>query len=123
MAMETRPKGKSFWMLPFAVQATRGVIREQRIRRIAMFMIILLAMLMLFAGTTFLQETLDHHVHAARFILYWVGCGWLTLTALLLALFDMLIVRAQVRSARKILEQQVATARELQKHRDDLANE
>ena len=88
-------------MLPFVAHVTRGVIREQRIRRMVMFVIILVAMLMLFAGTTFLQETLDHHVHAAWFILYWLACGWLTVTALLLALFDMLVIRAQARAARK----------------------
>jgi hypothetical protein len=119
MAMETRPKGKSFWMLSFATQVARGIIREQRVRRTAMFVIILLAMLMLFAGTTFLQDTLDHHVHAAWFIFYWLACGWLTVTALMLALFDMLIVRAQLRAARKLFEKDLAASRELQKRGED----
>jgi hypothetical protein len=36
-----------------------------------------------------------------------VACAWLTLTALLLALFDLLMLRAQDRAARKILSEKL----------------
>jgi hypothetical protein len=112
MAMETRPKGKSFWMLSFAAQVARGVIKEARVRRITMFVIIALAIAMLVAGVTFLAETLDHHAQPIWFILYWLACGWLTVTALLLALFDLLILRMQARAARKAMNLEVELRRQ-----------
>ncbi len=101
MAMENPPNGKGFWLLSFATQITRGLLRDSSARRKTMFAILGLAVFMLVAGSTFLRETLDHRVHAAWFIIFWLACGWLTATALLLALFDLLILRAQGRAARK----------------------
>ena len=75
-------------------------------RRKMMSALIVLAALMLIAGSTFLQETLNPREHAVRFILFWLACAWFTITALLLALFDALMVRAQGRAARKVLQQQ-----------------
>jgi hypothetical protein len=40
--------------------------------------------------------------------LYWLVCAWLTLTAILLALFDILVVRAQARKAEKLLHGQMS---------------
>ena len=90
----------------FVVHATRGVIRDQRSRRKMMSAVIIVAVLMLIAGSTFLQEVLNPREHAVRFILYWLVCAWFTITALLLALFDALMVRAQARAARKQLQQE-----------------
>jgi len=45
--------------------------------------------------------------HPGWFLLFWVACGWLTLTAFLLALFDLLMVRAQDRAARRILREKL----------------
>ena len=70
-----------------------------------MSILIMLAVLMLIAGSTFLHEALNPREHALRFILFWFGCAWLTITALLLALFDALMVRAQGRAARSMLQQ------------------
>lgn len=70
-----------------------------------MTILIIVAALMLVAGSTFLQTALNPREHAVRFILFWLACGWLTLTALLLALFDALMVRAQGRAAGKMLQQ------------------
>ena len=61
------------------------------------------AVLMLIAGTTFLQDLLNPREHAVRFIFYWLTCAWFTLGTLLLALFDALMVRAQARAARKMM--------------------
>ena len=60
---------------------------------------------LLFCGMTVLRGWLDPHEHPGRFILYWLICGWQTLLALLLALLDVLMVRAQARAARKALRE------------------
>jgi hypothetical protein len=68
-----------------------------------MFITLVIAMLMLFFGTTFLQPLLSPREHPGWFLLFWLACAWLTLTALFLALFDLLMLRAQGRAARKTL--------------------
>jgi hypothetical protein len=40
-------------------------------------------------------------------VFFWATCAWFTLTALLLALFDLLILRVQDRAARKILREKL----------------
>ena len=68
-----------------------------------MFVLLVAAMLMIFLGTTLLREPLAPREHPIWFILFWIACGWLTFGALLLAIFDMLLVRAQNRADRKAL--------------------
>ncbi len=85
----------------FAAHSARGLLRDQTTRRWVMFVTLVLAMLMLFAGTTFLN--IDAHEHPGWFVFFWLACAWLTLTALLLALFDLLMVRAQSRAAKRKL--------------------
>jgi len=94
-------------IVSFAIHSARGVIRDQSTRRWVMFITLLLAMLMLFCGTTFLQPLLSPREHPGWFLLFWVTCAWLTLTAFLLALFDLLMVRAQDRAARRILREKL----------------
>jgi len=94
-------------IVSFAIHSERGVIRDQSTRRWVMFITLLVAMLMLFFGTTFLQPLLSPREHPAWFLLFWVACAWLTLTAFLLALFDLLMVRAQNRAARRILREKL----------------
>ena len=94
-------------IVSFAIHSARGVIRDQSTRRWVMFITLLVAMLMLFCGTTFLQPLLSSREHPGWFLLFWVTCGWLTLTAFLLALFDLLMVRAQDRAARRILREKL----------------
>ncbi len=72
-------------------------------RRKAMFWSALVALLMLFCGATFLAPVLDPREHAARFVLYWLACAWITITIVLLAIFDLLMVRAQGRAQRRAL--------------------
>jgi cellulose synthase/poly-beta-1,6-N-acetylglucosamine synthase-like glycosyltransferase len=102
-AMNGEPK--RLRIVSFALHATRGLIRNQTMRRWVMFFTVLAAMLMLFAGMTFLQPFLSPKEHPAWFILFWIACGWLTITALLLALFDFLMVRLQARSAQRELRE------------------
>ena len=101
---------KNLRKVSFIAHATRGVIRDQSMRRKMMSAVIVVAALMLIAGSTFLQETLNPREHAVRFILYWLACAWFTVTALLLALFDALMVRAQARAARKNLQEQFSSS-------------
>src|SRR5438132_12947656 len=82
-------------IVSFAIHSARGGIRDQSTRRWAMFITLLVAMLMLFSGTTFLQPPLSPREHTAWFLLFWVTCPWLPLRAFLLSLFDLLMVQAQ----------------------------
>lgn len=91
-------------IISFAAHAARGVIRDQSTRRWTMFVTLLVAMLLLFCGTTFLQPLLAPHEHPAWFILFWLACGWFTMTALFLALFDLLLLRTESRRARRDLQ-------------------
>jgi type VI protein secretion system component VasK len=84
---------------------TRGIILDPRARRWAMFILLLVALCMVFAGSTFLSGSIDT---PWSFIVYWGICGWLTLAALLLALWDLLLLRAAARRERRQLEKQIA---------------
>ena len=97
---------KNLRKVSFIAHATRGIIRDQATRRKTMAAVIAVAALMLIAGATVLQEMLNPREHAIRFILFWLVCAWFTITALLLALFDALMIRAQARAARKQLQQE-----------------
>jgi hypothetical protein len=85
---------------------TKGIIRDQRMRRQAMFWITMGAMLMLFLGSWLLSDRWGRE-HPWLYLLYWFICGWLTLTGMLLALLDILVLRAAQRTARRILEKQM----------------
>jgi MFS family permease len=104
--METRPPKKSFWMVPFTVQITRGLLRDERSRRRTMGISLLIAVVMLVAGLTVLRPWLNPHEHPWRFIFFWFACAWETLLVLLLALLDLLLVRARARATRKALQEE-----------------
>lgn len=91
-------------MVPFTVQVTRGLLRDERSRRRTMGISLLIAVGMLMAGLTFLRPWLNPHEHPWRFVFFWFACAWETLLVLLLALLDLLLVRAQARAARKALQ-------------------
>jgi len=101
----TDPEEKQLRAVSFVVHATRGVIRDQKTRRKTMFALIVLALLLLFAGSTFLQAPLNPREHPVGFLLFWIICGWLTLTAVLLALFDVLMVKLESRRERRALRE------------------
>lgn len=93
-------------MVPFTVHATRGLVRDQQSRRKTLTISLIIAVVLLVAGLTVLRPWLDPHEHPWRFILYWLVCAWEIVLVLLLALFDLLMVRAQTRAAKKLLEEQ-----------------
>src|SRR5437588_9356849 len=103
--MENLPDEKRLRSTSFVVHATRGVIRDQTTRRKAMLYLLMLALLLLIAGFTFLQPPLKPRSHPWRVILFSIICIWLTFTALLLALFDLLILRLQTRRAERALRE------------------
>ena len=73
---------------------------------------LVVAVVMVIAGSTVLQEVLNHREHALRFIAYWLACAWFTVATVLLALFDALIVRAEGRAARRRLRDDVSSDEE-----------
>jgi TRAP-type C4-dicarboxylate transport system permease small subunit len=107
--MDESPEEKNLEAVSFVVHATRGVIRGQRTRRKAMVFCLTLAVLMLLAGFTIFQSALNPHEHPWFVILFWVACVWLTFTATLLAIFDLLIIRAEVRKAQRELREKLET--------------
>jgi len=108
--METRLPEKRLQVGPFAVQATRGVLRDPRVRRKTMAILLVTALILIALGVTGGKAWFEPHEHPARFILFWFACGWITLTALLLALLDLLVVRTEARRARKALRAEVDTS-------------
>jgi hypothetical protein len=73
-----------------------------------MFVLLVVALALLFLGATFLQTALDPRERPIWFISFWAVCGWLTLTALLLAIFDLLMVRIEARKAERSLREKLA---------------
>lgn len=106
--MNTPPPEQRLRTARFAVHATRGIIRDRKVRRVTISILLALAVLMVIGGSTFLRDFLNPRAQGAGwFAVYWLACGWMTFTALLLALFDLLIVRAEARAARRLLQEEV----------------
>jgi hypothetical protein len=104
--METPPPDKRLRVAPFAIHATRGLLRDQQARRKTMAITLFIAVVLAVAGLTVLRSWLDPHQHPWRFILYWLVCAWEIVLVFLLALFDLLMVRAQTRAAKRLLQEQ-----------------
>ncbi len=103
----TEPEEKPLRTASFVVHATRGVIRDQKARRRTMIALLIAAMALVLAGSTFLEAPLSPREHPLGFLVFWIACGWLTLTALFLALFDLLMVRLESRRAQRRLQEEV----------------
>jgi len=74
-----------------------------------MVLLLALALLLLIFGFTFLQSALDPHLHPWRVVVFWLVCIWLTFTAMLLAIFDLLMVRLEARRAERALREKFGT--------------
>ena len=109
--METGPPEKELEVAPFTIHATRGLLRDPKMRRILMAISIAVALILLVIGLTGLRSWLDPHEHPWRFVLFWAACAWQTVLAVLLALFDLLLTRAQDRAAKKALREQLGQTR------------
>jgi hypothetical protein len=97
----------------FIIQVSKGLLRNQRARRLMMFYGIIIAMVLLFFGSTFLENRLRQNL--LLFVIYWGACAWLTILVLGMALLDILLIRSAARRERKRLE-----AEYLRKQREDL---
>ena len=84
---------------------TRGMIFDQHLRRLTMFYAVLVAMVMAFAGDIFFGEWLREKL--VRFVIWWLVCGWLTVLAALLAVYDLLMLRIQHRLVRRELRERL----------------
>ncbi len=100
----------------FIIQISKGLIRDQRARRLVMFYSVLAALVLIFAGSTFCWSLL--RAHPLVFLIYWAGCAWITLLAVLLAFYDMVKVRAEVRRERWRLERELIEKAEEEKPHD-----
>jgi hypothetical protein len=109
--MENLPDEKRLRTTSFVVHATRGLVRDQNTRRKAMLSLLALALSWLISGFTFLQPALNPQEHPWRVILFWIVCIWLTFTAMLLALFDLLVLRLEARRAERALREKLEAAR------------
>jgi hypothetical protein len=109
--MDNSPDEKPLKTTSFVIHATRGVIRDQNTRRNAMLFLLALALLLLISGFTFLQPALNQKEHPWRVIFFWIVCIWLTFTSLLLALFDLLVLRLQARQAERALRKKLDATR------------
>src|ERR1700730_6256240 len=106
--VESSPEEKPLRTMSFVIHATRGVIRDHNVRRKTMFVLVMIALALLFAGSTILQSFLNPHEHPVWFILFWLICAWLAVTAVLLAVFDLLMVKSEARKAERILREKFA---------------
>ena len=106
--MESKPSKTKFRIIPFSIHATRGLLRDERSRRKAMNIGLVVTICMLLGGVTVLHDWLDPHEHRLRFILFWFVCAWGTILVLLLGVFDLLLIRAQGRAAEKAIREQLS---------------
>jgi protein-S-isoprenylcysteine O-methyltransferase Ste14 len=105
---ERPPKQRNLRIASFATHATRGILRDEQTRRKVMFGTIFMAVVMLFCGATFLAPVLDPRIRLGWFVVYWLACAWITVTAVLLAIFDLLLVRLQARDEKRALARKIA---------------
>jgi len=87
--------------LQLIVAISRGIVQDHRLRRKVLGVVIGGAVAMLLVGAYPLAAWLDKHLFL--FILYWGACAWLTILAMLMALFDMLVTRQQAMKEQKEL--------------------
>lgn len=69
---------------------------------------LLIVVVMVITGLTVLRPWLNPHEHPWRFVFFWFACAWETILVLLLALLDLLLLRAQARAARRALQEEVS---------------
>ena len=99
------PDEKPLQHTPFVIHATRGVIRDQKTRRRVMVLLLTVAIVLMIFGTTVLQSILNPHERPGWFLFYWLVCAWLTVTAILIAVFDLLMVTSEGRKAERQLRE------------------
>ncbi len=89
----------------FVLQISKGIIRDPLIRRRVMFIVVAAALIMLFSGATFLAPHIDKNL--LLFLGYWGACAWLTILSILMAMYDLLMVRAKTRQEERELNAEI----------------
>jgi hypothetical protein len=110
MVTNETPEEKPLQPASFVIYVTRGVIRDQKTRRRVMVLVLTAAIIVMIFGATILQKVLDPHERPGWFLFYWLVCAWLTMTAILLALFDLLMLRIAARKAERDLRKEMENA-------------
>ncbi len=106
--MDTPPPANKLRPVGFVAHATRGLLRDRGTRRKTIAGLVVLALLMVVLGATVLKGALDPMEHIGWFSIYWLVCGWLTITVMLMAVLDLLIVRSEARAERRRLRDESA---------------
>ena len=107
MVTNETPEGKPLQHASFVIHATRGVIRDQKTRRRVMVFVLTAALVLMIFGSTVLQKVLNPRERPGWFLFFWLVCAWLTTTAILLAAFDLLMLRAEARKAKRELRKEM----------------
>jgi len=83
---------------------SRGIVQDQRLRRTVLGGVLGGALLLLALGAFPLAGWLERHV--VFFLLYWGAVAWLTVLAMLMALFEILVTRRQaIRERRELVRE------------------
>lgn len=101
--MSQRPPNRKLSPIELCLSIATGILHDAVQRRKAMFTIVLAALVLLFIGSTLLAGWL--RAHPWVFLFFWLGVAWLTLTSILLAIYDMLMMRKRGASEIKRLRQ------------------
>ena len=75
-----------------------------------MVFLLALALLLLLLGGTLLAPWLNPREHLIGALVFWIACIWLTLTAMLLAIFDLLAVRLEAKRAKRALREKLRSS-------------
>ena len=94
-------------MLRLVILLSKGILRDSRMRRTVMLCLIGAAVVMLFFGSVLIPNDWAR-MHYCLYFLYWAFCLWITLAAVLLAVFDVLVIRATERAMRRQMERDIA---------------
>lgn len=99
-----RPRGGPLgWVFVY----TRGLIVDQHLRRLTMFYVVIGALVTAFVAGLFVSDYIDPRANFSWFALDTLGCGLLTILAILLTIYDLLLVRLQARLARHQLRRRM----------------
>ncbi len=90
--------------LQLVLAITRGIVQDPRLRRRVLGGVLGAALLLLAFGAFPLAHWLERHV--VLFLLYWGAVAWLTVLAMLMALFEILVTRQQaIRERRELIRE------------------
>jgi len=81
-----------------------------------MVVVLTVALVLMILGTTVLRPALDPHERPGLFALFWLVCAWFTVTAILIAVFDLLIVTTTARKTERELREKIERDRTSANH-------